>query len=80
MLAELTRKEVILILNGGKNLAGLNLTSLNLSGFNLANGILFALITLLMLFGSVVDNLIMGQKAREQGVEIDKPLPRMTTR
>ncbi len=38
-----------------------------LTGFNLAQGILFALITLLMLFGSVVDNLIMGQKAREQG-------------
>ncbi len=38
-----------------------------LTGFNLASGILFALITLLMLFGSVVDNVIMGQKAREQG-------------
>jgi uncharacterized protein YqgC (DUF456 family) len=38
-----------------------------LTGFNLPRGILFALITLLMLFGSVVDNLIMGQKAREQG-------------
>ncbi len=38
-----------------------------LTGFNLASGILFALITLLMLFGSVVDNLIMGKKAREQG-------------
>jgi uncharacterized protein YqgC (DUF456 family) len=38
-----------------------------LTGFNLSSGILFALITLLMLFGSVVDNLIMGQKARQQG-------------
>ena len=38
-----------------------------LTGFNLASGILFALITLLMLFGSVVDNLIMGQQARRQG-------------
>lgn len=38
-----------------------------LTGFNLASGILFAIITLLMLFGSVVDNLIMGQQARQQG-------------
>ena len=38
-----------------------------LTGFNMASGILFALITLLMLFGSVVDNLIMGQQARQQG-------------
>ncbi len=38
-----------------------------LTGFNTASAILFALITLLMLFGSVVDNLIMGQQARQQG-------------
>lgn len=38
-----------------------------LTGFNTASGILFAVITLLMLFGSVVDNLIMGQQARQQG-------------
>ncbi len=38
-----------------------------LTGLNLASGILFALITLLMLFGMVVDNLIMGQRARQQG-------------
>src|SRR5512146_1834103 len=38
-----------------------------ITGFNLASGILFAIITLLMLFGSVVDNLIMGQRARQQG-------------
>jgi uncharacterized protein YqgC (DUF456 family) len=38
-----------------------------LTGFNWANGILFVLITGLMIFGSVVDNLIMGQRARQQG-------------
>src|SRR5512146_2832738 len=38
-----------------------------ITGFNWANGILFAIITVLMLFGSVVDNLIMGQRARQQG-------------
>ncbi len=38
-----------------------------ITGFNWANGILFAIITLLMLFGSVVDNIIMGQRARQQG-------------
>src|SRR5512146_2842038 len=38
-----------------------------ITGFNWASGILFALITLLMLLGSVVDNLIMGQRARQQG-------------
>lgn len=37
------------------------------TGFNWINGILFVLITGLMLFGSVVDNLIMGQRARQQG-------------
>lgn len=38
-----------------------------LTGFNWASGILFALITGLMLFGSVVDNFIMGQQARQTG-------------
>ncbi len=38
-----------------------------ITGFNWANGILFAIITGLMLFGSVVDNIIMGQRARQQG-------------
>ncbi len=37
------------------------------TGFNWINGILFAIITLLMLFGSVVDNIIMGQRARQTG-------------
>ena len=38
-----------------------------LTGFNWISGILFALITILMLFGSVVDNIVMGQRARAQG-------------
>ncbi|RPJ52154.1 MAG: DUF456 domain-containing protein [Chloroflexi bacterium] len=38
-----------------------------LTGFNWASGILFALITGLMLFGSVADNFIMGQQARQTG-------------
>ncbi len=38
-----------------------------LTGFNWANGILFVLITGLMIFGSLVDNLIMGQRARQTG-------------
>jgi uncharacterized protein len=38
-----------------------------LTGFNWASGILFVLITGLMIFGSVVDNLIMGQRARQTG-------------
>lgn len=37
------------------------------TGFNLTSGILFALITILMLIGSVVDNFIMGAKARQHG-------------
>ncbi len=37
------------------------------TGFNWISGILFALITGLMLFGMVVDNIIMGQRARQQG-------------
>jgi uncharacterized protein len=38
-----------------------------LTGFNWASGILFALITGLMIFGSVADNIIMGQRARQTG-------------
>ncbi len=38
-----------------------------LTGFNWISGILFALITILMLFGSVVDNIVMGQRAYAQG-------------
>src|SRR5512133_2103805 len=37
------------------------------TGFNWVNGILFGVMTLLMLFGNIVDNLIMGQRARQQG-------------
>lgn len=36
-------------------------------GFNLAGGILFGVITALMLFGSVVDNLLMGAGAKQSG-------------
>ncbi len=38
-----------------------------MTGFNWVSGILFVLITGLMLFGMVVDNIIMGQRARQQG-------------
>lgn len=38
-----------------------------LTGFNLASGICFALITLLMIFGNVVDQLLMGAKAKQSG-------------
>jgi uncharacterized protein len=37
------------------------------TGFNLASGILFALITMLMIAGSLVDNVIMGARAKVQG-------------
>lgn len=37
------------------------------TGFNWVSGIFFAVITLLMIAGSLVDNVIMGAKAREQG-------------
>ncbi len=38
-----------------------------LTGFTWVRVVLFALITGLMIFGSVVDNLIMGKRARQQG-------------
>lgn len=38
-----------------------------LTGFTWVSGILFVLITGLMLFGNIVDNIIMGQRARQQG-------------
>ncbi|NMB68666.1 MAG: DUF456 domain-containing protein [Chloroflexi bacterium] len=38
-----------------------------LEGFNLTGGILFGVITALMLFGSVVDNLLMGAGAKQSG-------------
>lgn len=38
-----------------------------ITGFNWASGILFALITGLMIFGTVADNIIMGQRARQTG-------------
>ncbi len=38
-----------------------------IAGFNLTGGILFGIITLLMLFGSVVDNLLMGAGAKQSG-------------
>jgi uncharacterized protein YqgC (DUF456 family) len=37
------------------------------TGFNWVSGILFLFITLLMIFGSVVDNIVMGTRARQQG-------------
>jgi uncharacterized protein len=37
------------------------------TGFNLGSGVLFALITLLMIAGSLVDNVIMGARAKVQG-------------
>ncbi len=38
-----------------------------LTGFNWGSGILFALITGLMIFGTLADNVIMGQRARQTG-------------
>jgi uncharacterized protein len=38
-----------------------------ITGFNWTSGILFAIMTVLMLVGNVVDNVIMGAKARQQG-------------
>ncbi len=38
-----------------------------LRGFDWKSGIVFALITLLMLFSTVVDNLLMGASARQKG-------------
>lgn len=38
-----------------------------LTGFNWISGVLFALITILMIAGSLIDNVVMGAKAREQG-------------
>ena len=37
------------------------------SGFNLASGILFGVITLLMIGGNLIDNLLMGTEARKTG-------------
>src|SRR5690606_32062076 len=37
------------------------------TGFNTVSGILFVIMTVLMLIGNVVDNVIMGAKARKQG-------------
>lgn len=37
------------------------------TGFNWKNGIVFGLITLLMLFSTVVDNILMGASARQKG-------------
>ncbi len=37
------------------------------TGFSLTSGILFALITILMLLGNLSDNLMMGASAREKG-------------
>jgi uncharacterized protein YqgC (DUF456 family) len=38
-----------------------------IDGFNLASGILFGVITALMLFGNIVDNLLMGVGAKQSG-------------
>ncbi len=38
-----------------------------LTGFNLTSGLLFAGMTVLMIAGNLVDNLVMGAKARQQG-------------
>ena len=38
-----------------------------LTGFTLVSGICFALITLLMIFGNIVDQLLMGAKAKQSG-------------
>jgi uncharacterized protein len=37
------------------------------TGFNWANGLLFAMMTVLMIAGSLVDNVIMGARARQHG-------------
>jgi uncharacterized protein len=37
------------------------------NGFNVASGILFGVITLLMIGGNLVDNLMMGKEARKTG-------------
>ena len=37
------------------------------SGFNLASGVLFGVITLLMIGGNLIDNLLMGSEARKTG-------------
>jgi hypothetical protein len=37
------------------------------TGFNVSSGILFAVITLLMIGGNIVDNLTMGKEARKTG-------------
>jgi len=36
-------------------------------GFNLTSGILFGVMTVLMLFGSVIDNIFMGASAKQTG-------------
>jgi uncharacterized protein len=36
-------------------------------GFTWGSGVIFAILTVLMLFGSVIDNFIMGASARQQG-------------
>ena len=38
-----------------------------ITGFNLTSGILFGVMTVLMLIGNVVDNVVMGASARQQG-------------
>lgn len=37
------------------------------TGFNLTSGLLFAGMTVLMIVGNLVDNLVMGAKAKQQG-------------
>jgi uncharacterized protein len=37
------------------------------TGFNLASGIIFALITVIMLAGSIIDNLVVGVSVRQNG-------------
>lgn len=38
-----------------------------LSGFGVKGWIIFVLVTILMIFGNVIDNILMGRKARESG-------------
>jgi uncharacterized protein len=38
-----------------------------LTGFNWFSGVLFAIMTILMIVGNLVDNVIMGARARQQG-------------
>jgi uncharacterized protein YqgC (DUF456 family) len=38
-----------------------------MSGFNWKNGIVFAIITVLMLFSTVIDNILLGASARQKG-------------